>query len=121
MDVTVARIAQFAPDMLDVVVHLGDECRSDAMKEAEELLNIMGIAGCTHAYLGADGLVLVFDTDNVGLRAWHFEKLVAGYPGCVPRAAADILSMFGFGDSEEIFGTISTGGSTVHFVFTKRA
>jgi hypothetical protein len=106
--------------MLAAAVQLGDECRADAMKEAAELLKFMGPDSCVTAVVGADGLVLIFDTDKPELKAWHFQTIVAGYKGRVPWTAATILEMFGFGGVDEIFEQISQGGTGNYFVFTKR-
>lgn len=117
--VEVTKISQFAPDMLDAAVHLDDECRTDALREADELLTIIGAESCSKAVVGAQGLVLIFDTDKPALNAWHFRSMISGYKGCVPRAAAAILAMFGFGDIDEIFEKISSGGTYDYFMFKK--
>ena len=61
-----------------------------------------------------DGLVLAGPDGN-----WHFATAICGYSGNGPVATAVILELFGFGKKDDVLRTISSGGDSATFSFSK--
>lgn len=63
-----------------------------------------------------DGLVLLGDEPGL---AWHFTTTLCGYGGTGPRATAEILEIFGFGEQKDLFRQLSYGGDHARASFYK--
>ena len=96
-----------------------DESRSDAVKQAEQLLKQYGAKLCISATVSKiGGLMLVIATPN-GKIGCRFQYPSAGRDNSATLASAKILAMFGFGPIEEIFKRISVGGDNASFPYEK--
>ena len=82
---------------------VGDTYTDQAVEKASELL-ARGVEFDQALVDRFDGLLLI------GARgSWHFQTPLCGYKGNGPGTTAVILSMFGFGSTEEIMRQIDSG------------
>jgi hypothetical protein len=109
-------------DTVFVGIKPGDDTRTDeALEAAQELVDTFGAHICIAATIDRfDGLVLVFEQPNASTwPGWHFATPTCGYNGGGPTTAVEILTLFGFGERDEILARISTGGKSANYPFTK--
>lgn len=108
------------PKTYDYVERGTDRYSDEALQFATELCDRPGIGVCVEAAVDRyHGLVLIFDTGHETLSGYHFANAIAGYSGTGPITAAMILSLFGFGSSEDIYGVISKGGDDAYYPYYK--
>ena len=108
----------------DAVLVSGRDSREDAIN-AQELFELMQLSNTGHSISLAatsrtSGLILC-DTSPIKrrIKCWHFRNLIAGYNGTGPRYAAETLSLFGFGEVDDLKQKLFQENQRAYYELTK--